>query len=151
MIKQRSGVAGLIKTALFLPVAILFCGCIPIPHPTYMLSDAVPDQSLKTLKPGVTTRQDVVLALGPPHRTDANGRFFFYTWSGSCLITIGWPFGVGDATTERWFLCLEFESDGRLIRWERIKHAAFIPSEDAVLKAWMAKTAPAATAKGGHP
>jgi hypothetical protein len=54
-----------------------------------------------------------------------------------------------DIPTDKWFVCMEFSSDGRLLRQQRFRQGLFSGSQDETLKAWMSE--PAAQTPGGKP
>ena len=143
---------------ILLPALSLLAGCVvvPLPHPAMLVKGVqLPERSTNPLQPGVTTRQDVLLTLGTPTRVEANERYYFYLWTTS---TVAVAFGSippmaasADVPTEKWFVCLEFGPDGRLVRWERFKEGTFSPSENDTLKAWMEKSSPTPPTGGGSP
>ena len=106
----------------------LITGCIvaPIPHPkgaTAMSRAPVGNEKTASFRPAVTTREDVVLALGEPDFSWDGDRVLCYGWSTSM---VNWVFVTCFASAnyeqpENYFLLIEFDGAGRLKRFERAK------------------------------
>lgn len=73
-----------IKTNLFLAVTsvLLLCvGCIYIPYPRHKVIHRAPDeQTLSSIKEGVTSKEDILMMLGEPDRVMEKEKFFQYWW-----------------------------------------------------------------------
>lgn len=71
---------------LILFLVSLFDGCIIIPTPEHNAGAVpgtrgrIPQEALDLIKPGVTTREDVLLMLGAPDMVDENETAFLYCW-----------------------------------------------------------------------
>jgi len=93
----------------------LLAGCILVPTPPHGLGMVYDKDSVASMRPGETTRADVLLTLGEPkYRLEDDG-FFMYEWSVAYVwlftiitqqpfIPIGFPH----------YLCLEFGADSRI-------------------------------------
>jgi hypothetical protein len=55
-------------------------GCIYIPHHVYINRESV-EENLKYIEENVTTKEQVLLALGAPDRVKDNERVFLYWWA----------------------------------------------------------------------
>jgi hypothetical protein len=114
----RRGVAH----ALLLALVITAAGCpffIPLPGPG---PGAPSVDVLHRIEPGVTTRADVLLALGDPDFRLEDDRYFVYDWTethavmGVIIAYGGAGGGVAAAVGDRHALAFEFAPDGRLAR-----------------------------------
>jgi len=100
--------------------AALAAGCIIVPTPPIPV-DGISDAQIATLKPGLTTRADVLMAFGDPTLRVENDRYFSYDWSEVHYVgAVGgapqaYPFDISD--THR--LAIEFAADGRIVRLQR--------------------------------
>lgn len=104
--------------------AICLAGCVVLPVPTPPTgSEIVGDEAMSAVKPGMTTRADVLLALGDPSESEEADRFFAYDWKVSHGAIV-WAWGiapnVGGAGGHRlWaYRCfaMEFGSDATVAR-----------------------------------
>lgn len=83
----------------------------------------IPDKSLAFMQTGVTTRADVMLALGEPDIATNNDTWFAYRW---VMMTGGWffvvpaaaPVGGGSAFHKTHALLIEFDAQGVVQRFE---------------------------------
>jgi outer membrane protein assembly factor BamE (lipoprotein component of BamABCDE complex) len=104
--------------------AMCLSACVVLPVPTPPTgSEIVGDEAMKAIKPGTTTRADVLLALGDPNESDEADRFFAYDWKVS-YGAIVWAWGiapnVGGAGGHRLWayrcLAIEFGPDATVAR-----------------------------------
>lgn len=108
------------RLATALAGAALLAGCIIVPTPPIPI-DGVPDAKVAALKPGLTTRADVLMAFGDPTLRMEDDRYFVYEWSEVHWVgAVGgapqaYPFDISD--THR--LAIEFSADGRIARLQR--------------------------------
>jgi len=107
-----------------LVAAMCLTGCIVLPVPTPPTgSEIVGDDAMSPIKPGMSTRTDVLLALGDPNESEESDRFFAYDWKVS-YGAIVWAWGiarnVGGAGGHRLWayrcLAMEFGSDATVVR-----------------------------------
>lgn len=95
-IGARSGVA-------LCPIAAALAGCIPLPVPLPSVEvGPVPEQIVTQIRPGTSTRADVLLLLGDPIVRGPEDAYFVYTWAyrrGGVMVfglTGGGPIPLGD-------------------------------------------------------
>ena len=107
--------------AALLTAALAAQGCvIVLPSPPVKLNE-VGAETLARLRPGNTTRVDVLMALGDPTKRLDGDRVFFYDWEEIHWVGAvgvpggGEPFAIGD--THR--LAIEFSADGTIARLQR--------------------------------
>ena len=126
------------RLATALVAATLLAGCIIVPTPPIPI-DGIPDANIAALKPGLTTRADVLMAFGDPTLRMEDDRYFVYDWSEVHWVgAVGgapqaYPFNISD--THR--LAIEFAPDGaiaRLQRFARMKNMTLEEDFDAWLK-----------------
>jgi outer membrane protein assembly factor BamE (lipoprotein component of BamABCDE complex) len=79
-------------------LAVLFNGCIIIPTPEHDLGmpmrGQIPPKTINLVKPGITTREQVLLNLGEPDIVADNDAAFVYLW---CPVEGYFIIGVGAA------------------------------------------------------
>ena len=110
--------------AALVPAALSLTGCVILPVPTPPTgSEIVGDDSMKSIKPGVTTRADVLLELGDPSENEEADRLFAYDWKvsyGSIVWAWGITYNVGGAGGYRLWayrcLAMEFGPSGTVTR-----------------------------------
>ena len=125
--------------------AALIAGCVVLPVPTPATgSDIVADDAIGAVRPGATTRADVLLALGDPTESEDADRFFAYDWKVSHgAIVWAWaiaPNAGGVGGYRLWaYRCfaVEFGSDNTVV-WTGYLH---LDSSEAngCLAAWRKK------------
>jgi len=93
-------------------------GCIIIPVPPYG-EGKLASSSIDSIKPAVTTREDVLLTLGPPSHRLAADRIFTYEWE-QTVAWVGTYGAVGDARSWHAF-AVEFDQDGVVLRARDMK------------------------------
>jgi outer membrane protein assembly factor BamE (lipoprotein component of BamABCDE complex) len=101
-----------------------FAGCVILPVPTPPTgSEIVGDDAVSAIKPGITTRADVLLALGDPSESEETDRFFAYDWKvsyGAIVWAWGITYNVGGAGGNRLWayrcLAIEFRTDTTVAR-----------------------------------
>lgn len=99
-----------------LAASAALAGCIIIPVPPYGEGKLAPT-SIDSIKPAVTTREDVLLTLGPPSHRLADDRIFTYEWQQTVawILTYGGTGGVVDGKSWHVF-AVEFDQDGVVLR-----------------------------------
>lgn len=107
-------------------IALVISGClvIPVDHPVSSSRQNITEQTMGELKPGATTKEEVILNLGEPDRVSEDGRHLGYAWSrlrwfwllaGSSGYSGGIATGV---ITRDSMLQLTFDEDSRLVKSE---------------------------------
>ena len=110
--------------------AVLLQGCIAIPHPETPMQ-LRPGVSGKRdyafIKPGTTTRQEVMLTLGEPDLRWRDDRVFVYHWIGTELFVVifGYPQSAEIDVPKQHFLLIAFDQQGIASRVEEKQDAAF--------------------------
>ena len=125
------------RLATALVAAALLAGCIIVPTPPIPI-DGVPDAKVAALKPGLTTRADVLMAFGDPTLRMEDDRYFVYDWS-----EVHGEGAVGGAPGAYLFeiwdthrLAIEFSADGRIERLQRFARMKRKTLEE-VFDAWL--------------
>lgn len=135
----------IIVTTLVITMAVI-SGCAYIPTPEHSpgkeFFSAIPKEAIKLLKPGKTTRAEVLLKFGDPTQRFKQDRFFVYSWelkNGYFVWSFGWGTGGAEPTTKIHSLCLEFTQDNILRRFEHIEagFSGFFKSIDELTSEWM--------------
>lgn len=93
----------------------LLAGCIVVPSPHYG-PGRIEHSYLQQIKPGVTSREDVLLELGPPSRRLSADRFFVFDYEE--VVAWAGTFGAATDVTSHHLLAIEFAPDGRVVRFE---------------------------------
>jgi outer membrane protein assembly factor BamE (lipoprotein component of BamABCDE complex) len=95
----------------------MLAGCIIIPVPPYGEGKLAP-ASIDSIKPGVTTREDVLLDLGPPSHRLAADRIFAYEWQQTVAhLVVGFPGGAAGSGVKSWqVFAVEFDRNGVVLR-----------------------------------
>jgi len=113
---------------------LLLAGCLPIPVVPHGLG-VVPDkEAFESLRPGVTTRADVLLLLGEPNHRFDDDRFLMYEW------TVAYGYVIVGGYTQAYpipvaaphYLCLEFGLDSRLVRNEHLIGSLYAKPDKAI-------------------
>lgn len=114
-----------LRAASTLAAATLVAGCVPIPIAPMSHSE-ITEESLRALQPMISTRADVLLALGDPTvrgHGDFDDSYFIYDWGrfhgGVVLVLVGYSAivpaaGVGSGSCNS--LAIEFTADGHVLR-----------------------------------
>jgi outer membrane protein assembly factor BamE (lipoprotein component of BamABCDE complex) len=126
--------------------AMSLSGCVILPVPTPPIGHGlVSEDALKSIKPGTTTRADVLLALGEPTEREDSDRFLAYDWKESHVSIVvavaAGPYGaVGGAPIWSYrCLALEFDPEGTVARVARLRRNK---AETNCLAAWHEKGDP---------
>jgi hypothetical protein len=97
--------------------AVMLAACIPIPVPPY--GEGKVDSSTQgRITPGESSREDVLLMLGPPTHRFVHDRFFTYEWA-QVVAWVAVPGGGGEAYANR-ALMIEFGPDDRVTRYREV-------------------------------
>ena len=110
------------SAAVWLFVAFLFVGCLPVPMIPHGLGVVLDKKDFEALKPGEATRTDILMNLGEPmYRFEAD-RFFMYEWTVAYgyVIVGGYYQAYPIPVTAPHYLCLEFDTDSMLLRREHL-------------------------------
>ena len=115
---------------------ILLAGCLPVPTIPHGLGVVLDKEDFESLRPGEVTRADILMNLGEPRHRLQGDRFFMYEWTVSYgYVIVGggyqaYPFPV----TAPHYLCLEFGTDSKLVRQERITGSLYAKPDKAIQK-----------------
>jgi len=107
------------------------CAIVPMPDVGHLSGRAViADNDIETLEAGegVITRKNVLLMLGEPNERYNRDEYFCYAWEriiGLWFVAgagaYGPPFIFGDFIGKDHWLCMQFDSDARLVQVEHIE------------------------------
>jgi len=89
-------------------LALSFGGCVPVPMPGAVLQ-SFPEKKIGFIKPGSTTRADVVEKLGPPTLIANTGSIYYYEDTRTVAITVGIVPSYGSDVTARDHLLIRFD------------------------------------------
>jgi hypothetical protein len=128
-LRLKSAYVYSVSAGLILLTAIFANGCIPvfIPTPPHGVR-VITEDTVESLKPGQSTRADVLHLLGDPIERTEEDRFFVYGWGsawGYYALFIYPPLGPDprfDPIGERRGLIIQFRSDNRVRRLQFIKY-----------------------------
>lgn len=96
---------------------LLSAGCVPIPTPELVSHGSrlsIPEETLKLVQTGSTTKEDVLLVLGEPDMGSKDEKNFLYWTASSQGVWIsGAPFLIlaGDLTRHLYVLLMEFDEN----------------------------------------
>lgn len=109
------------QRAAAVALVLALAGCIAVPVPP-SARFVVPDERLRAIQAGQTTRTDVLLMLADPHARGERDAHFVYRWvegEGGVGYLFGYPgpIGGGSYVTERCHdLVIQFDAGGRVAR-----------------------------------
>lgn len=124
--------------AFLLTAAFVSGGCVVVVPSPPMGIHEITAEALAQLKPGETTRVDVLMTLGDPTRRLEGDRVFCYDWSeihwvGAIAVPGGGePIAFGD----RHRLAIEFSEAGTIARLQQFSRYS-PPTLDADFDAWV--------------
>lgn len=136
-------------------VLVLLCamiplqGCIVLPIPTQenkvLAGKPVTPDQLAFLKPGITTKTEVMNRLGSPGTIWEDARLYAYEWTMRQGILV-WAIGGGytgaagvENLEKRYMLLIQFDGRDRVRRFEKIVRPAFKTYGD-ILKEWVGES-----------
>jgi len=132
-------------------LALTLTSCIAVPLPTsetkVLAGTPVTDEQLAFLTAHVTTRQQVIEALGNPNVIWEDARVFVYNWEmrqGILLWVVGgYATGYSGAKDipKHYMLLIQFDAQGRVQRFERV-HRSLAQSYADFLRQWAARPPP---------
>jgi hypothetical protein len=115
-------VCGLFIMMILFGVLLINSSCIYVPIPANSLlsqKGVIPKDIIKSLKPGETTREELLLLVGEPDARYEQDRYFIYEWEVSEAL-VGTLGGGADVYIKHYF-CVEFDEDNRIKRLEHIE------------------------------
>jgi outer membrane protein assembly factor BamE (lipoprotein component of BamABCDE complex) len=121
-------------------------GCIILPTPVHLGLGVITEEAVKSLKPGETSRAQVLLMFGAPADRYEEDRFFVYTFERihgylvlfCCLSYQGGGVGGGVAPMKKaHYLALEFTPPGRLRQQAFFEEPWFGKDRDKDVQQWM--------------
>ena len=112
------------RAGTVLLVASVLAGCLlPIPG---SVSGGISEETMASIRPGVTTRADVLLMLADPHSRSREDGCFTYSWvehHGGAVLVFAVPGGgapiAGATTVSCHVVAIRFSSDGRVSETRR--------------------------------
>lgn len=117
-------------------ICLIVSGCIPVPTLPHGIGIVINETSIENLRQGETTRADVLLTLGKPHRRLANDRFLMYEWKVvyGYLIAGGYTRAGAIPVYAPHYLCLEFSKENLLVRRDTLTGGLYAKSYKAIEK-----------------
>jgi hypothetical protein len=96
---------------------------VPVPPDLKSFRRVIPKEAMKSLKQGISSREDLLLLLGSPDQRREQDRYFIYEWAFSlAFVAVGVPYAAdGDVVNQYNFFCVEFDKDNRIKRHAHIK------------------------------
>lgn len=112
-------VNSLVMLATFIMILLFNSSCVYVPLPAHNLTSpkgVINDELVKSLKPGETTREDLLLLVGAPDTQYEQDRYFIYEWEATegAVVVAG---GGGDFIVKAHYFCVEFDEDNRIKRF----------------------------------
>jgi outer membrane protein assembly factor BamE (lipoprotein component of BamABCDE complex) len=112
-------VNSLVMLATFIMILLFNSSCVYVPLPAHDLTSpkgVINDELIESLKPGETTREDLLLLLGAPDTQYEQDRYFIYEWEATegAFVVAG---GGGDFIVNAHYFCVEFDEDNRIKRF----------------------------------
>ena len=106
---------------------------MPLPtHDLISQKGVIDDELIKSLEPGETTREDLLLLVGAPEYQLEQERYFIYEWEvhESAIIV---PGGGREIVIAHYF-CVEFDEENRIKRFAHFKSGLFKSKVDALIE-----------------
>lgn len=135
---KQDHIKDLLILIAFLTILLINSSCpvyIPLPaHDLRSVKGVISNNLIESLKPGETTREDLLLLAGAPDERYEQDRYFIYEWEASeGMIGLVIPGGSGSSQDHIvvHYLCVEFDEDSRIIRYEHIKSGLFKTANEA--------------------
>lgn len=131
-----------IRTGALITLFFLAQGCVVIPLPEQCVSgEEVTQTELASIKPGTTTKADIVDMLGKPDVLWLDENIFAYNWKMRWAI-MPWMVAGGyqaaggiEEFTKDYVLLIQFDSNDRVDRFEILKRSFFTSYGD-LLEHW---------------
>ena len=125
-------VNSLLMLATFFMILLFNSGCVYVPLPPLDSDKGVINEELiKSIKPGETTREDLLLVVGAPDNQYEQDRYFIYEWEAVEGAFVG--YGVADHIITHYF-CVEFDEDNRIKRFAHFKSGLFKSKDDVLIE-----------------
>ena len=107
------------KISAFLLYAFILGACVPVPLP-YAYETPFPDEIVQFIDDGSTMRETVLLNLGEPTVVRNNDTLFVYAAVRAVgeIVLLSPGGGSGIPITKAWFLFIEFDENGTVVRHE---------------------------------
>ena len=123
MTHRRNYSATRILFVLIIPILFLQgCGILPIPTggDKVLAGDQITNDELSFIRPGITTKKEVVERLGEPTVFWEDERIFAYNWQMRLGILLWFYVGTGGAEdiTKKYVLLIRFDPNDRVERFE---------------------------------
>ncbi len=133
-------VNNLVMLTTFIMILLFNSGCVYVPLPSHDLisqKGVINEELINSIKPGETTREDLLLIVGAPDTQYEQDRYFIYEWEATESL-IGVP-GGGKFNVITHYFCVEFDEDNRIKRFAHFKSGLFKSKYNALIekKLWM--------------
>jgi hypothetical protein len=129
----------LVMLTTFFTILLFNSSCVYVPLPAHDLNSQkglINEELINSLKPGETTREDLLLLVGAPDAQYEQDRYFIYEWEATegAFAHLG---GGGFAVQAHYF-CVEFDEDNRIKRFAHF-NSGFKSKEDVLIekKLWL--------------
>lgn len=109
----------------FFMILLFNSSCVYVPVPPLDSGSpkgVINEELIQSLKPGETTREDLLLVVGAPDNQYEQDRYFIYEWEAAEGVFVG--YGVEGHTITHYF-CVEFDEDNRIKRFAHFKSGLF--------------------------
>lgn len=119
----------LVMLTTFFMILLFNSSCVYVPLPAHDLTNGVINEELiKSLKPGETTREDLLLRVGAPDTEYEQGRYFIYEWAATEGIFVYYGGSSKDQIVIHYF-CVVFDEDNRIKRFAHFKSGFYFKSD----------------------
>ncbi len=132
-------VNNLVMLTTFIMILLFNSGCVIVPLPSHDLTSikgVINEKLIKSLKPGETTREDLLLLVGAPDAQYEQDRYFIYQWEVTEGV-IGAP-GLGgdiELVVIAHYFCVEFDENNLIKRFAHFKSDGLFKSKfDALVE-----------------
>ena len=116
-------VNSLVMLTTFFLIMLFNSSCVYVPLPAHDLTSqkgVINDELIESLKPGETTREDLLLLVGAPDTHYEGDRYFIYEWEASEALA-GIAGAGGDFIPVAHNFCVEFDEDNRIKRFAHFR------------------------------
>jgi hypothetical protein len=118
-------------------ILLFISSCFYVPLPAHDLKSdkgVISEELIKSLKPGETTREDLLLLVGAPDTQYEQDRYFIYEWEATeSLVGVA---GVGgELLVIAHYFCVEFDENNLIKRFAHFKSDGLFKSKyDALVE-----------------
>ena len=133
---NRDQVNSLVILTTFFMILLFISSCFYVPFPAAVANEKLIMSLNKSLKPGETTREDLLLLVGAPDTQYEQDRYFIYQWEVTEGV-IGAP-GLGgdiELVVIAHYFCVEFDENNLIKRFAHFKSDGLFKSKfDALVE-----------------